>query len=303
MNSLETVAGARVSRRTLLKGAGALGVGVALAQAGALHEAAAAAQQQERLQDILDITVTTEHFGVTVLGGAIESNRQGNYNPRIPDNVIAILQAARAQEQFHLEFFQTLGGKPLTTTFHLPDPALLTNPTLFFDALQAQETREVAAQIAAFSTFTALKRPDLVKVSFQYAAEEAEHRLLANYAAGKRPANDLGFAPALYDTVAEFAADLRRLGFIGGSGPAITYPGPGRIDPTNVTNRTPDGPAVNCTAPAMPGMPNTGGGGARGSQDTLQVLGLLGLGAAAAGALARLAARDAARATARSHED
>ena len=47
MNSVETVVGARFSRRTLLKGAGALGVGVALAQAGALHEAVAAAQQQE----------------------------------------------------------------------------------------------------------------------------------------------------------------------------------------------------------------------------------------------------------------
>lgn len=158
MNPLETAASAHVSRRTVLKGAGAAGVALALAQAGFLHEAAAQQQQQENLQDILDITVTTEHFGVTFLGAAIESNRQGNFNPKIPDPVIAILTAARAQEQFHIEFFQTLGGKPLTTTFNVPNPALLTDPVLFFDTLQAQETREVAAQLAAFNTFVALRR-------------------------------------------------------------------------------------------------------------------------------------------------
>lgn len=128
-------------------------------------------------------------------------------------------------------------------------------------------------------------RADLVKVSFQYAAEEAEHRVLANYAAGKRPANDLAFAPALYGTVAEFAAALRQLGVVGGSGPAATYPGPGAIDPTNVTNRTPDGQVVSCTAPGMPGLPNTGGGG--GSRDNLQLLALAGLGTAAAGLFTR----------------
>ena len=292
MNTLDTVTSARFSRRTLLKGAGAAGAGLALAHAGLLQDAAA---QQESLQDILDITVTTEMFGVTFLGAALESNRQGNFNPAFPDPVVAILEAARAQEQFHLEFFESLGGEPLTSTFNVPDPALLTNTTFFFETLQAQETREVAAQIAAFRTFVALGRPDLVKVSFQYAAEEAEHRLLANYAAGTRPASNLGFAPALYTSVGEFLADLRQIGIIGGSGPAATYPGPGTIDPTNVTNRTPDGAVVSC-APAMPGLPNTGGGGGRGPQETLGLLGLAGLGAAAAAVLSRrLAAQSAER--------
>ena len=280
MNTLETGASGRFSRRTLLKGAGALGAGLTLAQVSSFREVAA---QSETIQDILDVTTTVESFGVTILGAAIESNRQGNFNPAIPAPVIAILMAARAQEQFHLDFFLGLGGRPRTQTFTVPDPALLTNPTTFFNALQEQEAREVAAQIAAFTTFTAQRRPDLVKVSFQYAAEEAEHRLLANYASGTRPATNQAFAPALFNTTGEILVAMRQIGLIGGSGPAATYPGPGTIDPTNVIERTPGGQVVACAAATrMPGMPNTGGGGGNADlQETLRVLGIAGIGAAA----------------------
>ena len=319
MTGLDAMANARLSRRTLLKGTGAVGLGLALAGAfpyESLAEQATSAAQVESIQDILDVTVTTEMFGVTFLGAALESNRQGNFQPAFPAPVVAILTAARAQEQFHLEFFQSLGGKPLTQTFNIPNPALLTDSRLFFDTLQMQETREVAAQIAAFNTFTALKRPDLIKVSFQYAAEEAEHRVLANYAAGTRPANNYGFAPALYGSVAQFVADLRRLGVIGGSGPAATYPGPGTIDPTNVIERTPGGPAVTCTAaaapappaqPPMPGLPNTGAGyGAAGGDAVQRMLGLLGvagIGAAAAALSRRRATEPAARAETQANQE
>jgi hypothetical protein len=310
MTGLDALTNARLSRRTLLKGTGAAGLGLALASAfpyESLAAQATSAAQAESIQDILDATVTTEMFGVTFLGAALDSASKGNYNPAIPAPVIAILTAARAQEQFHLEFFQSLGGKPLTQTFTIPNPALLTDSRLFFDTLQAQETREIAAQLAAFTTFTALKRPDLVKVSFQYAAEEAEHRVLANYAAGTRPANNYGFAPALYGSVAEFVAALRQLGVIGGSGPAATYPGPGTINPADVIERTPSGPAVNCTpaattppAPApMPGLPNTGAGhGATGGDAVQRMLGLLGVAGigAAAAALSRRRATAEARA-------
>lgn len=89
-------------------------------------------------------------------------------------------------------------------------------------------TREIAAHIAAMLTFTALQRPDLVKTSFQYAAEEAEHRLLANYAKGARPANNYAFAPALYQNTTDILAELRKLGIIDGSGPAATFTDPER---------------------------------------------------------------------------
>jgi len=315
----EGILHAQVSRRTLFKAAGAAGVGVWLAQAGLLREAAAAS---ETIQDILNITITVEHFGVTFLGYGIDNIKQGKFSKPVPPAVLAVLEAARAQEQFHLDFFKQAGGVPLTTTFTLPDPALVTDYDKFFTALVQEETRETALEIAAMNAFTAMQRPDLVKIAFQYAAEESEHRLLANYALGTRPANDHGFAPALYANPSDIVTDLKKVGIIGGTGPAIVYPGPGTIDPTNVIERIPGGPMVACAAPApsaspspsasprpsaspspvptatpmpstptptpmpMPGLPNTGGGGGSGGQGTIATLGALGLGAAAAGALA-----------------
>jgi hypothetical protein len=261
MNTLETVAGARSSRRTLLKGAGAVGLGLAVAGTARFEPVAA---QSESVQDILNITATTEAFGVTVLGEALASNEQGNYDQPFPDAVVAILTAARAQEQFHLEFFQGLGGELLTDTFTVP-PELLTDPVVFFNALALQEASEVAAQIAAFQTFTEVGRSDLVKVSFQYAAEEAEHRVLANYAAGNRPPNDVAFAPALFATVGGFFASLEERGIIGGTGTAITYPGPGEIDASGVIERTPGGPEVDCLPLTMPNTGTGPGDGTTGS--------------------------------------
>jgi len=284
----------QLSRRTLFKAAGAAGAGLMLAEAGLLRAAAAA---DDTIQAILDITVTVEHFGVTFLGTAIDNIKQGKFSKPVPAPVLAVLEAARGQEQFHIDFFKQAGGTPLTTTFTLPDPALVTDYDKFFKAIVDEEARETALGIAAMQVFTAMRRPDLVKVMFQYAAEESEHRLLANYALGARAANNKGFAPALYVNASDIVADLRKVGIIGGSGPAITYPGPGQIDPTNVIERVPGGVVIDCTAstPApMPGLPNTGGGGGTNGSGTVATLGVLGLGVATVGALVARRGRAAA---------
>lgn len=292
MTTFEPFTSSQLSRRVLLKGMGAVGAGAALASVPGLQTAAA---QSESVQDILNVTVTVEQFGVTILGAGLDANAKGMFNPPIPDPVVAIVTAARAQEQAHLEFFQSLGGVALTDTFTVPDPKILTDPTVFFTAVQEEETREVAAQIAAFASFVELNRPDLVKVSFQYAAEEAEHRVLANYAAGARPANNLAFAPMKYSTASGIIEDLKAVGIIGGSGPAATYPGPGEIDATNVTNTTPGGVAADCAAATTAtSMPNTGVGH-ESPADGAGLASILGLGSigAAAAAIAFRKRRDA----------
>ena len=166
VSKLEAVTNTRLPRRTLFKGAGAFGIGLALDKAGFLPSISTDVAAAESLQDILNTTVTVEMFGVTILGVGLDSNAKGNFKPAWPDPVVAIVKAARAQEQAHLEFFQSLGGKALTQTFHVPDPTILTDLKVFFNVVQEEETREVAAQIAAMMTFTAMNRPDLVKVSF-----------------------------------------------------------------------------------------------------------------------------------------
>lgn len=249
MNGHDPKARAPITRRGFIQRAGVFGIGLTLAQAGLLREAAA---QSESIQDILDITTTVEAFGTTFLGLGLDSAKKGAFNKPWPPEVLAVVEAARAQEQFHFDFFQSAGGRPLTTTFTLPDPRLLTDFDLFFSTVVEQEIAEVAAQIAAIRAFTEQRRPDLVKISFQYAAEEAEHRVLANYTRGARPANNLAFAPALFDTVGAFLTSLRQRGIIGGTGPAASYPGPGVIDPSNVIERTPGGAAVSCTGTPLP---------------------------------------------------
>lgn len=242
MNGLDTIAMASLSRRLLLGGAGAAAVTMTLAQRDFLRAAAA---QDEAVQNILDITATVERFGVTFLGEGLQRAEDGRFDMPWPPVVVAIVTAARAQEQFHLDFFEQAGGVPLVDSFTVP-PEFLTDFNAFFTAVVEQETAETAAQIAAMRTFAELGRPDLAKVSFQYAAEESEHRLVANYTRGVRPPNDNAFAPALFATIDEFLASLEARGIIGGDGVEIVFPGPGEIDATNVTNTEPGGVEVSC---------------------------------------------------------
>jgi len=199
MNEQDRRTSALLSRGAVLKGAAAGLAGVTLAQAGLFRALAA---ESESVQRILDITATIERFGVTFLGAGIASAQQKNFNKPVPAPVLAILKAAQAQEHFHLAFFERAGGRPFVETFTIP-PLALTDYDTFFNAIVVQEGAEVATQIAAVGVYAGLKRPDLVKISFQYAAEEAEHRVLANAALGTVPANDRAFAPMLFGTVGE----------------------------------------------------------------------------------------------------
>lgn len=256
MSIFDPITRAQISRRSLFKSAGALAAGLTLSQAAFLRTAAA---QSESIQDVLNITATVEAFGVTFLGLGIDNAKKGLFNKPWPADVLAVVEAARAQEQFHYDFFTSAGGRPLTTTFTLPAPEAVTDFNTFFSAIVEQETAETAAQIAAIRVFTEQRRPDLVKIAFQYGAEEAEHRVLANYTRGARPANNIAFAAAPFTSVADVLASMRQRGVIDGPVPAGTFPGPGTIDPTNVIERMPGGVAASCTAAAAATpLPRTG---------------------------------------------
>ena len=248
METAQQLTLARWTRRTLLKATGVGAAGFTLAQANFVRSLA---QESDEIQDILDITATTERLGVTLIGEAIRAAEAGEYDIPFPEPVIAILRAVRAQENYHLKAFESLGGKARVKTFTVP-PEALTSFEVFFGAVVDQEARETAAQIAAMTAFTEAGRPDLAKVSFQYAAEEAEHRLLANYTLGVRPANDRAFADNLFTDIDDFYAALEEAGIIDGPGTEITYPGPGDIDESNVIEKEPGGPEASCNAEATP---------------------------------------------------
>jgi len=250
MTKKEKAADGNLSRRALLMSAGAAGAGLVLAQSGGLFVdmAAAASGKAERLQDVLDITVTNEAFGVTLIGTVLDAAANGSFSPPIPEKVIRVLTNVRAQEQAHLDFFASAGGKMRTDTFYLADPELLRKPLVLFADLVALEDAAIAASMAGMRTYTREHHIDLVKANFQFAAEEAEHRLLANHALGTRPANNIAFSPALFATMEQFYRALKKKGIVGGSlgGKKIKYPGAGNIDDSKIIYKTPGGPVVSC---------------------------------------------------------
>jgi hypothetical protein len=196
----------------------------------------------ESVQQIIDIAVTAEAFAVTALGGALENATNGML--ALNAEQIQTLTAARAAEQAHYQYLINAGAHPLTTTFTIPDPKIVTDVPTFLTTLIMLEEIFIAAYIAAAQEFALLGEAELAQVAFQIGSVEAEHRVgLRFYAvvAGiiSGTPNDVAFDKAMFTSVQEAATKLQELGFIDGSGPTITYPGPGTIDNTGVSQLTP----------------------------------------------------------------
>lgn len=196
----------------------------------------------ESVQEIINIAVTAEALAVTALGAAIENARSGEL--ALNEEQIQTLVAARAAEQAHYQYLADAGAEPLTLTFTVPDPAIVTDVPTFLTTLIALEEAFIAAYLAAAQEFTILGEARLAQVALQIGAIEAEHRVGVRFYAIQAGIltgvpNDIAFEKALFTSVDEAAALLQDLGFIGGSGPEITYPGPGEIDFTGVTNLEP----------------------------------------------------------------
>jgi hypothetical protein len=191
----------------------------------------------ETVQQIINIAATAEAFAVTALGGALANAAAGKLALSAPQ--IRALTAARAEEQAHYLYLTGAGAKPLTTTFTIPDPKIVTDVPTFLTTLIVLEEIFVAAYLAAAQQFAMLGRPRLAQLALQIGAVEAEHRVgVRSFAidAGVLTGtpNDVAFEKALFTSVGGAANVLRSQGFIGGGGAQVTYPGPGTIDFTGV---------------------------------------------------------------------
>lgn len=196
----------------------------------------------ESVQDIINIAATAEAFAVTALGGALDNAAKGMLALNAEQQ--QTLRAARAAEQAHYAYLTGAGAKPLTTTFTVPDPKIVTDVPTFLKTLIALEEAFIAAYMAAAQEFAILGQAKLAQVALQIGAVEAEHRAGARFYAIQAGVitgtpNDVAFEKSLFTSVGQAAAALQQLGFIGGSGTQITYPGPGAIDNTGVTQLTP----------------------------------------------------------------
>lgn len=80
-----------------------------------------------------------------------------------------------------------------------------------------------------------MRNAQLTRVALQIGSVEAEHRVGVRFYAIQAGVitgtpNDVAFEKAMFTSVAGAADALKTLGFIGGTGTQITYPGPGAID-------------------------------------------------------------------------
>jgi len=205
-------------------------------------QAASAPMACESLQDIINIAATAEAFAVTALGGALDNAAKGLLALNAEQQ--QTLRAARAQEQAHYDFLIGAGAKPLTLTFTIPDPKIVTDVPTFLKTLVTLEEAFIAAYIAAAQEFAILGQAKYAQVALQIGAVEAEHRAGVHFYAIEAGVltgtpNDVAFEKALFASVGEATAALTQLGFIGGSGTKITFPGPGAIDATGVTQLVP----------------------------------------------------------------
>jgi len=191
----------------------------------------------ETVQQIINIAATAEAFAVTALGGALANAATGAL-------ALSALQrqtftAARAEEQAHYAYLTAAGARPLTTTFTVPNPKIVTDvPTFLLTVIELEEAF-IAAYLAAAQEFALLGQPRLAQLALQIGSVEAEHRAGARFFAVEAgllsgTPNDVAFEKALFTSVSGAADALKSLGFIGGRGAQISYPGPGAIDTTGV---------------------------------------------------------------------
>lgn len=248
-----------LSRRRFMGGLVAAAGGVA--GAGALGTTSVALADD--VPTMINTAITAEALAVTYLGAVIEGAFAVAVGPLAV--VKAVLVAARAEEQDHYNYLAAAGAKPLTTTFTVPASANPADPHAALSTIAAAEGLFVNAYLAACNEFASQGNYKLATVAASILGVEAEHRALARVALAItgddsfNPADNVSFEPAPLPSVSAVGQKLKDLGFIGGSGTPAQYPGPGAIDPTGVTSRTP--PSLT---PEHPGCPPQGGGNGQG---------------------------------------
>lgn len=268
----------RVSRAQLFK---AIGAGVALAAVPAVARADGSPASgnglsmsfpffpqvrgtytTELVQDIFNAVTTFEHLAVTILTTALTTAAS-----KIQLNALAttLIQSFLAHDVSHLDFFVSLGGKPITTDFTLP-PAVFTNGAVgFFIGGEAIETLETGGYMTATREFAELGQPTLAKNAFQVGAIEAQHVgllrgvLQLSGVPGYTPASNKAFATDLLLYVRDEIAVLHAIGLIGGSGTPVAFPGrdaalaaAGPIGAA-IIQKSPNNASSTFTLPGFPG--------------------------------------------------
>lgn len=201
-----------------------------------------AAEGCETVQDIISTAATAEALAITALGGVLANAADGQIS--LSDEQQQVIRAAQAEEELHYQYLTGAGAKALTLTFTLPDPKIVADPATLLTTAISLEEAFIAAYMAAAQEFAILGQPELVQVAMQIGSVEAEHRAHFRFYAGAAGVisgvpNNVAFEKAMFTNVGGAVDALKQLGFIGGTGTQLSYPGPVQIDYTGVKNEQP----------------------------------------------------------------
>lgn len=208
----------RLGRRRALAGGGLL---AAWALLNTARPARLTAQQTVPMAEVLGPLITLEAFAVTFYGAA--RDRSGELD--LPDEATRFVRAAQCEDEAHYHYLEAIGGVPSATTFTILD-SRFADRAAFFDALVPIEALSVGAYMAAARRFAEAREPGLVEIAYQIGAVEAQHQALARTFAGDRLPNDRAYAPWRFREPAEAVAALAELGYVGGEGDEVAFPGP-----------------------------------------------------------------------------
>ncbi|MGH3007867.1 MAG: hypothetical protein ACRDLM_00460 [Gaiellaceae bacterium] len=222
-----------VTRRALLAtAAGAAGVAAVAGVPGL-----AAAANASAVKEVGTAAITAEAMAVTYLSHLIKKDGHA-----FPMSTAQVLKAANAAEQDHYLALRSLGFKPLTKKFWIPDAAFSAKKAP--PIIEYLESVFVNAYLIGTTTFAAAGNSDGARYTVEIGAVEAEHRTLARALQGKLPDN-LAFTSYTVKTIPQIVAAIEKLGIGFGKqthapGRFYTYSGPLPGTTTGLTTRKPD---------------------------------------------------------------
>ena len=217
----------QVSRRNLLKGAGMVGGGIAVASFASMFgikDAMASHNAMDSVATIANLAATAETLAATSYYYTILNNPLD-----FDDAALTYLKLALSSEMYHLAILQSLGGASLADRFYVPQN-FLSSKSVNIQTFIAAETAFTGAYLAATHRFAELGNPRLAVTTAQHAATEAEHLALTRQIGGLVPNPNALPAPIFYnvsDAVPVLGPFLQ--GASGFAGP-VPFPGADAIN-------------------------------------------------------------------------
>jgi len=216
-NVLADVGTSRETRGGLLKKAAVAAAGFGVFGQASSALASAGRSSADSIATVTTTAVTAEALAVSVLTAAVKAAPGTKVAPFVP-----VLKAANQSEYDHYATLSSLGAKPLTTRFWVPNAALGPGNVNLFKTIEVAETLFINAYLTGITVFAKAKQDKLARYAGEILGVEAEHRALARYAQsvvdGKKLSkatvpNNKGFETYTVKSMSAVVGELEKAGF------------------------------------------------------------------------------------------